>query len=74
MSRECLLQRKSCPERNQILAQRWVKAQGLRYQLGTHESQLSPEEEASDAFDFVSEIWNKINETSHEKNTLSIYN
>ena len=52
---------------------RWLMAQGLRYWMGTDESQCSPVVVASDALDFMQELRKKVNETNHEKNMLSIW-
>ena len=50
----------------------WLKAKGLRYQMGTNEFQRSPAEEASDTLNFMLEKRKKVRETNHEKNMLSI--
>ena len=50
-----------------LIVYRWLKAEGLRYQMSTHESQHSPVEAASDALDFMQEIKKKVSETDHEK-------
>ena len=55
-----------------LIVYRWLKAQGLRYQMGKKESQHFPAEAASDALDFMQEIRKKVSETNGEK-TLSIW-
>ena len=42
-----------------LILYRWLKALGLRYRVGTHESQHFPAEVASDALDFMKEIKKK---------------
>ena len=42
-----------------LIVHRWLKAEGLRYWMGTHESQCSPAEAVSDALDFMQEIKKK---------------
>ena len=56
-----------------LIVHRWLKAKGLRYQMGTNESQRSPAEAASDALDFMQEIRKTVSESNHEKNTLLIW-
>ena len=46
---------------------KWLKAQGLRYQMGTHKSHCSPAEASSDAFNFMEGIRKKVSETNCEK-------
>ena len=55
-----------------LTVNRWLKTQGLRYWMSTHESQHFPIEAASDALDFMQEIKKKISKTNHDKNILSI--
>ena len=52
---------------------RWLKEWELRYQVGTHESQRSPADVASDALNFMQEIKKKVSETNSEKNMSSIW-
>ena len=56
-----------------LIVYRQLKTHGLRYQMGTHESQCFPAEAASDGLDFMKEIKRKISESNFEKNTLSIW-
>ena len=55
-----------------LIVHRWLKAWGLRYQMGTNESQRSPAKAASDALDLMQEIRKTVSERNREKNTSSI--
>ena len=46
-----------------LIVYRWLKTQGLRYWMGTHQYQCFPAEAASDAPNFMQEI-KKVSETN----------
>ena len=50
-----------------LIVHRRLKSQGLMHQMGTHESQCSPAEAASNSLDFMQEIMKKVRETNCEK-------
>ena len=50
-----------------LIVYRWLKVQGLRYWMGTNESQRSSAEAASDALNFMQEIRKTVSEKNCEK-------
>ena len=65
----CRIFRTNLDGAKSLIVHEWFKAQGLRYLMGTNESQCSHVEAASDALNFMQKIRKTVSETNYEKNT-----